>query len=187
MKKRIILVDCDGVLANCTKTFVQACNAANGTSFTVEDAGDGWDVARTLGLDATQAARMWERMNCPLVATLMEPLPGAIAGVRKLLECQDLQVAVCTAPMRTSPTWAHDRRAWIHEHLGDVPVISTHDKWLCRGDFLIDDSYDNARTWVDQGPAGAQAIWWVPKANRPIPPRTEVHQDWDRVLLSCVL
>jgi 5'(3')-deoxyribonucleotidase len=187
MKKRIALVDCDGVLTNCHQAFADACNLVNGTSFTAEDAAREWDIAKGFGLSPEQTKRMYAELNKPGVARRMTPLPGAIEGVQKLLNCPDLQVAICTAAMDTSPTWAHDRRKWVQDYLGDVPVISTHDKWLCRGDFLIDDSHKNLVAWAKFGPPGAMGVWWVPSATQPVPPRTEVHQDWDRVLISCCL
>lgn len=175
-----VLVDCDGVLSDCVDTLVRVCNSVNGTSYEVSDAQGQWDVDKALHLDARQSAFLWGGMNLPGVAASMEPIPGAIKGILALMDSH-IQVVICTSPMATSPTWAYERAQWIREYIGDIPIISTASKHLCRGDYLVDDRLENVQDWVTKGPPGARAVWWgqartdQPKGN----PRIDRLADWD--------
>ena len=81
---------------------------------------------------------------------LMDPLPGAIEGVKKLAKSEKLDVYILsTAPWLNASAWA-DKLKWIQTHFGhekDSPlykrVILTHHKELNTGDFLIDDRKKN--------------------------------------------
>lgn len=67
-------------------------------------------------------------------------IPGAQQGVKRLLDT-GATVKVCTKPV-ISPYCVKEKMEWVEEHfpeLGIGSVITTKDKTLIRGDFLIDD------------------------------------------------
>lgn len=82
--------------------------------------------------------------DVPGIFSLMDPMPGAIEGVRALKDMgYDLYI-LSTAPWGNPSAWS-DKVAWITKHLDDVfhkKMIITHCKGLLaaqEGAFLIDD------------------------------------------------
>lgn len=97
----------------------------------------------------------------------MEPMPGAIEGIRKLME-MDVEVWIATKPPTGVALAYSDKVYWILNHLPELKrnIIITHDKGLLgdEQDFLVDDRphkancesfkgtiirYINGLTWND--------------------------------------
>lgn len=71
----------------------------------------------------------------------LEPLPGAIEGVKRLADVYDLQF--CSSPLPGSSSCEEDKRRWIEKYFGKELAVSAYigaDKTLCDGDVLIDDN-----------------------------------------------
>lgn len=70
----------------------------------------------------------------------MEPIPGAIAGVKSLIGMGH-DVWIATKPPTGVPYAYADKVAWILKYLPELKrkIVLTHDKSLLRGDVLIDD------------------------------------------------
>lgn len=72
----------------------------------------------------------------------MQPVAGALAGVRSLIG-MGFEVWVATKPPTGIPGAYADKAAWVFEHLPELRrrLIITHDKGLLgdAGDYLIDD------------------------------------------------
>ena len=72
----------------------------------------------------------------------MEPLPGALAGVRSLIG-MGFEVWIATKPPTGVPHAYSDKAAWVLKHLPELKrrIIITHDKGLLGNehDLLIDD------------------------------------------------
>lgn len=86
--------------------------------------------------------------DVPSIFSLMEPMMGAIDGVKKLLVHFDIYV-LSTAPWKNPSAWS-DKVKWIQKHFGigeDSPLykrlIISHHKNLNNGDYLIDDRDKN--------------------------------------------
>ena len=80
----------------------------------------------------------------PGIFSLMEPMPGAIEGFRKIAETYDTYI-LSTAPWGNRTAWS-DKLDWVKRYLGDVAykrLILSHNKNLNRGDYLIDDRTKN--------------------------------------------
>ena len=80
----------------------------------------------------------------PGIFSLMEPMPGAIDGFKKIAETYDTYI-LSTAPWGNRTAWS-DKLDWVKTHLGDVAhkrLILSHNKNLNRGDYLIDDRTKN--------------------------------------------
>ena len=86
---------------------------------------------------ARNPAAMWE-------ANFFEdllPLPGAMAGVRELLDSGLYDVWVLTQPVANSPRSYGEKAAWVLKYLPELKdkIVMTQNKLLCIGDILIDD------------------------------------------------
>ena len=80
----------------------------------------------------------------PGIFSLMEPMPGAIEGFRKIAETYDTYI-LSTAPWGNRTAWS-DKLDWVKKYLGGVArkrLILSHNKNLNRGDYLIDDRTKN--------------------------------------------
>lgn len=70
----------------------------------------------------------------------MEPMPGAIDGVRALIAAGH-DVWLATKPPTGQPRAYADKVAWVMDNLPELTrkIILTADKGMLRGDVLIDD------------------------------------------------
>lgn len=72
----------------------------------------------------------------------LSPLPGAIDGIRTLMDHPDLDVYILTAPSIKNRNCYTEKADWVRAHLGEEMVgktiISPH-KNLSLGHYLIDD------------------------------------------------
>ena len=88
----------------------------------------------------------------------LPPCPGAREFFRTVRRLNPIMLTAC--PPSNFANVAKQKRGWIAEHLGDVPVIftpggKTKGLYLNRpGDILIDDFERNIERWVDAGGFG---------------------------------
>lgn len=71
----------------------------------------------------------------------LEPIPGAIITLRKLL-ADGYDVRICTAPKKIFNNCVAEKFAWVEEYLGQEfveRIVLTRDKTLVHGDILVDD------------------------------------------------
>lgn len=72
----------------------------------------------------------------------LQPLPGAISAVVKILNSNKFDVKILTQPVAKSPVSYTEKVNWLYKYLPDLAgdPIMTQDKSLIKGDFLIDDN-----------------------------------------------
>jgi 5'(3')-deoxyribonucleotidase len=113
---------------------------------------------KTTGLGSEQVKIM------PSAYRHMNPLPGALDGVRSLIGMGH-DVWIATKPPTGIPHAYADKVAWILEYLPELKrkIVLTHDKSLLRGDVLIDDRPHkaNARNFAGHVITfGLGVDWW---------------------------
>ena len=89
---------------------------------------------------ATQSEYEGRLDEVPGIFALMDPMPGAISAVHRLVEMFDVYI-LSTAPWKNPSAWA-DKVSWVTKYLDDVlhkRLILSHQKDLLKGDYLIDD------------------------------------------------
>jgi 5'(3')-deoxyribonucleotidase len=155
MKRPIVLLDCDGVLSD----FYSGCRAAL-RARDLHTAADSIRADRSLfgGMTPEAAKVLRDAIEAPGFAAGLEVHAHAQEAVRELSSL--CEVVYVTAPWIGSATWASERAAWLAEHFGarKGQVISTHAKWLVRGDIFVDDHLPNVREWAF-GNEGATVLW----------------------------
>jgi 5'(3')-deoxyribonucleotidase len=163
--KSRVLLDCDGVLSDFVGGFLSVVNRICSSAFTPEHITE-FDICKSLGVTPEQAAEAFRAVSETRGFALgLQPLPGAIEGVRQLREIAD--VYIVTSPWNSNPTWTHEREAWLKEHF-DIPhshVIHTSAKHLVVGDVLVDDKTSTLVAWEAAHPRGV-AIQWLTPHNR---------------------
>lgn len=72
----------------------------------------------------------------------LDPIEGAIEGVKALIASPDFDPYILTAPSYINPLCYTEKRVWIEKYLGlkfcRRIIISSHKNFL-QGDYLIDD------------------------------------------------
>ena len=151
-----VLVDCDGVVADYTKTYVAVASRVLGQPIAVEDVTT-WEFRDCLGLSAFQE----RRIELHLARDLDLPeFPGAVDALREFRHAFD--VVFVTSPHPRIPHWTHERARWLEARFPGAPVIHTSHKAFVGGDVLIDDRPENIRHWLEANPEGLGILWARP-------------------------
>ena len=103
--------------------------------------------------DATRMEYAGRLDEVPGIFALMEPMPGAIDAVHRLVARYDVYI-LSTAPWNNPSAWS-DKLGWVKRYLGDKfkkRLILSHHKDLVIGDYLIDD-------WDKHGTSDFQGKW----------------------------
>lgn len=82
--------------------------------------------------------------NAPDFFKDMTPLEGAIDAYKIL--CKKFDTYILTAAPWGNPTAANNKIDWVKKYLPDEAykrIIISHNKHLCMGDYLVDDSTRN--------------------------------------------
>lgn len=159
MKKPVILLDCDGVLADFSALALRIIEEETGLKYLPEDI-PRWDIFESLGLPQIWEAFGERAQNIGLCASI-KPYAEAIKEVQKLTN--KYEVLIVTAPVDALP-WMYERAHWLEEHFG-IPrkkVIFAHAKQYVQGDVLVDDKPDNVIVWSEANPNGIAVLWEHP-------------------------
>lgn len=99
-------------------------------------------VADYMGLVAKLGVDANEMKNMPGVFIDLEPMPGAIEGIRSIIG-MGYDVFIATKPASRTPQSYADKASWILRHLPELrkKIIMTQDKGLLGDefDYLLDD------------------------------------------------
>lgn len=176
------LCDVDDVLANYKQGFIAAVNASGVRSLTYDHVFTDWDLSKSLGLTEEEDDKVYSLINLPGFAANLNPMPGAVEGVKKIAMVAD--VIFVTSPLKTSPTWTYDRMAWLKKQFGDEQgekIISTAEKHAVDGDFLCDDKPAHCTEWQAEHPLGVAILWITPQNLRMAPKNITGMASWDMV------
>jgi 5'(3')-deoxyribonucleotidase len=126
MKKKIILVDMDGVL-------VQSPNKDYETYMKSK--------MRNKGVRLDGSEIHWS--DVPGIFIGLKPMEGAIEAYNKLSENYELYI-VSTAPWYNQSSWT-DKLRWVQKYLpiARKRLFLTHNKHMVLGDYIIDDRLKN--------------------------------------------
>lgn len=155
----IVLLDCDGPLADFTGAYLQAFEEETGLKATLEDV-TGWHIhscdffenaAREMKIKPSELRKRCDaHVSRPGFCYAIRPYDYAISRVSRLQEMAE--VIVVTSPWDSSPTWMHERTLWLKKHYG-VPrthVIHAAQKHLIWGDVFVDDKPEHVDAWHER-------------------------------------
>nr|XP_009664498.1 PREDICTED: 5'(3')-deoxyribonucleotidase, cytosolic type isoform X2 [Struthio camelus australis] len=72
----------------------------------------------------------------------LDPIPGAIEAMQEMIHMQDIEVFICTSPLRKYEHCILEKYKWVEKHLGPEfveRIILTRDKTIVSADLLFDD------------------------------------------------
>ena len=146
-EKSLVLVDCDGVLADFCGTIISAVNNKI-TYQQVRQLGD-WDIVKLFNQEEIK------RYNAILSEDsfwrYLPVFPASIEGIEKL-RSKDCEVVFVTAPWNGCKTWADARKSWLKYYFStkDDEVIITSRKDLVFGNVFIDDRVSMVEKWKER-------------------------------------
>lgn len=146
----IILLDCDGVLADLTNYFLAwLALRHDGVKRTEADVRH-WDFVEALGIPHHVEDRFWSEVAHCKHCERLPAYEGARAFVAALQQ-RNHQVWALTAS--SNAAWTGQRAEWLERRMGIVPrrqIICGKDaKPMVHGDVLIDDSLENVYAWQE--------------------------------------
>jgi len=103
-------------------------------------------------LPSDQADYCKQLLSEPGCACVLNVMPGAVEGVKKIKEAGH-EVFWLTSKYKHSKTWAHDRDKWLKEYFDVSPndVIYAHNKFLVgNADVFVDDKIENIKLWQNE-------------------------------------
>lgn len=140
MKKRTMLIDQDGVLANYPKSLLEIWRMQHPQKF--------WLPLSDARQHDTAMEYPEEYRGMLESITLrkgffrgLSPIEGAKEALETLLDMGH-DVRICTSPKRNYQNCVAEKFEWVEDHLGVAwteRIILTRDKTLVHGDMLIDD------------------------------------------------
>ena len=169
----VVLVDCDGPLADFTTYALELVFQETGKQWQPEDIKT-WEIFETINdksLEDRVYAKLKGRGGCSSLAVV----EGALEGIKRLQGISE--VVIVTAPFSGSETWVHERENWLYKHFGipAVDIIHAKKKYHVAGDFLVDDRPKHIRSWAARWKSGHALLWDTPGN------RTAADQSLERV------
>jgi hypothetical protein len=157
MKRLLIVLDCDGVLADCCSGLLRVVEEVTGRRHALA-AVTQFDVVRALGLSARESAAYSSAISKRRgFAASLAPYPLARQGVRRLRELGD--VCCVTSPWDSNPWWREERSAWLALHFGIDVVHHAADKSAYEADVFVDDRSEHVRAWSASWPKRPAVFW----------------------------
>lgn len=149
-RRLVLLLDVDGVVLDFRRMFVETASRVTGRSFDMKTVDDReWSMRRSLNLDRYENDAVWDAIKRPGVARDMNPLPGAVDAVRKLIKQTDFYFVTSPVPCET---WCHDRREQLTSLFGKIAIedriIFAKSKHIVAGDVFVDDHESTVFKWV---------------------------------------
>lgn len=153
-----VLLDIDGVVADFLTAALSVVHEVSGQLYRAEDLPT-WDIWDHVGREHEGAC--YERYRAEGFCAGLQPYPGAVDGVQRLLSVAEVHVV--TSPIH-GKHWYYERAEWVRQHLGIAPkqVLFTGHKEHVAGDILIDDRVLHVRKWADMHPLGVGIVWDQP-------------------------
>lgn len=139
-----VLVDCDGVLSDLVGGL---CERLGGDlephHFT------SYEFAEVM--TSNELVRAWGAMSDPGFVLNLANYPDARQFLSSLQKLGT--VVAVTKPFDKSPTWAYERQRWLWNR-GVELMVHTSEKYMVRGDVLIEDEPHNIGSWLRANPDG---------------------------------
>lgn len=183
-KRKRLIVDCDGVMADFTTPALELIHRSTTERFTVEQINE-HDIFKALGVphlyevldDAVHHHRFCANLS------MYDGVKDAIETLRGYAH------VVCVTAPYDSPSWDQQRRHWLRDNLGfkKCEIVQTSGKHLIPADAFVDDNIDYLLPWKDEHTDGVAIIWdqpWNRNFNEPGYKRVYCWQDVIEIVKS---
>lgn len=144
-RRPILLLDQDDVLADYLSAVVSEYNKTFNTNYSKSDITD-WKIADILGEE------VYNILFDPTLFLNLEPIQGAITGIKELLSANLFDIYIVTA---AHPAVINNKYIWISKNMpffNKQNIIFTSQKHLVKGDILVDDGLHNIKEFNNGEP-----------------------------------
>lgn len=148
-KRPIVLLDCDGVMADFSTKCIEFINQRTGRNYTIDDVTE-WDIFQSLGQEDLEPA-LDAAINIDEFCLEIPVLQGTKEALKEL---RKLSTVVCVTAPHHAVLWPGHRSIWLQEKLGfdKQHIAQIHSKFLVFGDVFVDDNGKNVSQWKK---------WWM--------------------------
>jgi len=178
VRRLLIALDVDGVLANFLASALVVVEEVTGKHYEVADV-KGFDFLEALDLSTEEKVAVKKAIGARQgFAASLAPYPEAREGVPRLHELGD--VFCVTSSWKSNPWWKAERDAWCAKHFGINVVHHSKDKSGYKADIFVDGKFSNVRSWHAAWPARVAVFWRTPQnASEPVPVGACSMDSWD--------
>lgn len=157
--KDILLLDCDGVLANFIEATLRILKKKDPSIHYEHHDVHTWDQFDSFPDHIKYRDEVYAELKKSGGCTGIPVYDGAKEGVAKLQEL--VEIVMLTSPFKGSETWVHEREKWLEEHFGlsHKKMIHTGLKELVFGDIFVDDKPEHILRWSKRHPTGHAIVW----------------------------
>lgn len=148
VNKKILLVDMDDVIVDLHTAWCDFYNKKYSDNMNSEYFRKDWDIHNRVkcGTD------IYKILAVPGFGTSLKPMENAIESIYSLQYEYNLFIL---SHASCSGRFCLEKHIWIKNNLPEFDLgklILCRDKWLIRGDIIIDDNYENVSNWLDRNP-----------------------------------
>lgn len=181
----IIHLDMDGVITDFYSGFI---NSLQARKIKYKGALD-WNLTSCIdeNISKTEKQRIVHRIMCHSAFwRTLEPISGAIDSINILLKDKRHTLFITTSPYMSYPGSVSDKISWVRDFIPNFPINNMNflvNKWLVRGDVLVDDKPKNIYQWK-----GKHAICFRQPWNEEVTVKTDKYSyiwkvaDWNSLL-----
>ena len=163
MKKKILALDCDDVLAKFTEQSLSLLNEFNNSNFQESDI-DQWDFFKKF-LPEDKLDDFFEFLADREIIKNLNPFEEALNHFDELRKY--FRIYIVTSPMSSYSNWIPHRNEWLKKHF-DIPaskVIHTSAKYRVHADVFVDDRTSSVEKWIKQWGNEGNGILWKKQGN----------------------
>jgi 5'(3')-deoxyribonucleotidase len=146
----LIALDVDGVLIKSQEVFHNIAQSMLGRPLRHVDQWSVWELQENMGLTEDEYRALEQKIDRVHAARNMPAYAGAADLVESLVQ-DGHSVYFLTAQWKGVYSWVEDRSADLRDKFGDIPVVFTHAKHLCKFDLLLDDKIANVKVAGSRG------------------------------------
>jgi len=138
----IVLLDMDDVITNCLRSAVKNYNVENGTNFNYKDCHT-WSLEDFLGVDTETVLNLFRD---PGFFENLTPKRGSVGAINELIKSTKYDIYIITATSDDDGSELVEKIRWFKKYIpkfNTKRIISCKDKYIIRGDVLVDDKVEN--------------------------------------------
>lgn len=157
MSKPVLLLDCDGVLADFNQASLDDIRALTGITYTREEIVE-FELLNCFPLSKRDKKYIKSLRARPGWCSEIPPFENAKEPVKLLNKLTDLYIV--TSPWM-SKHWVPERYEWLEKHF-NIPhekVWFGKHKWMVQGDIFVDDKTENCLDYKSNRPNSHVFLW----------------------------
>lgn len=141
-RRPIVLLDMDDVVTNCLRSAIKSFNDTHGTSYDWRECNT-WNLDEFLHVDKEEVLTLFRE---PGFFEDLSPKRGSISAINDLIKSTKYDIYIITATSDDDGQELVEKIRWFKRYIpkfNTKRIISCKDKYIIRGDVLVDDKIEN--------------------------------------------